>query len=128
MKKTVITLAVVAFAAAAVQATTTSANIVGYSKDTVQSGLKISTFQFSAGSGLASEVYGDSLTEGTKLYTYNGGSGYGAISTYETYFDLNTFQNVTGWNPSVTIGVGDGVWYEAVSGFEWVANRPFDVN
>ena len=116
MKKTVTVMLAVALGAFIAQAQTTSDNIVGYVKETVQPGLKISTFQFESGSSLASEVYGDAFDVGSKIYTYNAGSGYGQISTYESYFDLNTFMMVTGWNPDVTLASGQAYWLENAGG------------
>jgi plastocyanin domain-containing protein len=116
MKKMMIISALTACAAVVAAETVTSANIVGYNKDTLPVGLKISGYQFSADETL-DDIYGGQYPEGTKLYTYTAGAGYGASATYETYFDLDTYQNVTGWNPAtVTLSTGQGYWLDNSSG------------
>ena len=115
MKKTVITLAVVAFAAAAVQATTTSANIVGYSKSTSSTLYAIAANQFS-GNDNPSEVFGSSYPVGTKIYVFSGGSY--STTEYIDTFDEN-FNAVQAWSPdTLTVTPGTGYWVENNSGSE----------
>lgn len=60
---------------------------------------------------------------GDKIYKYDGGY---TISTYEEVFDYGTYTFIPQWNPStVSIGVGEGFWYEAVAPATWVATKPF---
>jgi hypothetical protein len=67
---------------------------------------------------------GFSPTRCDKVYAFTG-TGY-AISTYSSVFDYGTYTYVDKWDPdTLTIDVGEGFWYEAVSAQTWVATRPF---
>ena len=118
MKKTVITLAVVAFAAAAVQAQTTSANIVGYSKSSYAGGFFISANQF-LGSSTVSEVYGDSLPANSKVYTFDGSSY--TIASYGSVF-VPGQGLVTQWDDDLSLSAGVGYWVETPSATEAVVS------
>ncbi len=105
MKKTVITLAVVAFAAAAVQATTTSANIVGYTKITATGGeLSLVALNFTPGSTLVSDIIGDQLPSGSALHIWDK-----VNQTYNTV----TKTSRGGWGNTATIDLGNAFWIQA---------------
>jgi hypothetical protein len=108
MKKLGITLAVVAFAAVAAQAQTNSSNIVGYNKDVHVGGFLISANQFSGTT--PTEVYGDQLPSGSKIYTFDG-TGYSA-ATYGPVFVPGTGL-VTKWNLELDLSAGTGYWVES---------------
>jgi hypothetical protein len=112
MKKTVITLAVVAFAAAAVQAQTTSANIVGYSKSSYTGGFEISAMQFDGGAAGPTAVYGDQLPSGSKIYAWDG-SAY-TIASYGSVF-VPGQGLVTKWNSEPSMEAGSAYWVETSS-------------
>jgi hypothetical protein len=89
---------------------------VGYSTDAGPTGLHIAGYQFIDGSETVESVLGDQLPVGTKVYLYTTGSGY-SISTYESYFDLDTFTTVTNWNPKTAdLSGATGFWVENNSG------------
>jgi hypothetical protein len=96
MKKLVLITAVIACAAMVMAQTVTSQNIVGYSKEANDS-LQINAAQFWVGAGnTTTEVYGDQLPVGSKVYVYVPGSGYGGnIATYQSVFIGGTART---WN------------------------------
>ncbi len=103
MKKTVITLAVVAFAAAAVQATTASANIVGYAKVNAIGGqLTLVALNFSGGSTI-SDLIGDQVPQGTVVNLWDKDG-----NTYVT--DTKTR---AGFSSTATVDLGDALWISA---------------
>ena len=102
MKKTVITLAVVAFAAAAVQATTTSANLVGYSKVSAVGGqLSLVALNFEATTTTVADIFGDQLPANSKIHLWNG-------SAYSTVIKNSR----SGWGVG-SINRGDAFWIES---------------
>jgi len=126
MKKTVITLAVVAFAAAAVQATTTSANIVGYIKNSYTQGsspaLSMKGIPFTASANnTVSELLGSTLPLGTVVYTFDGAI-YSSVSFGEITERQGSFPNFvdvvvgTNWTEngtsasSFSLNAGQGAW------------------
>jgi hypothetical protein len=88
--------------------TVTSQNIVGYSKEANDS-LQINAAQFWVGAGnTTTEVYGDQLPVGSKVYVYVPGSGYGGnIATYQS-----VFIGGTAWNLEQDLSPGVGHWVE----------------
>ena len=103
MKKTVITLAVVAFAAAAVQATTTSANVVGYAKVTANKGaLTFTAINFDTGSETYAGLY-DALPNNSTLYVWDKDNNQ-YVSANKGFF---------GWSGAAatrTVANGDALW------------------
>ena len=120
MKKLGITLAVVAFAAVAAQAQTTSANIVGYVKNTSYEGLQIFTVPFT-GSTTVAELFGGNVPVGTSIYAYNNdgsSAGYASVS-YTTSSGFVAGQGVvttTNWNGTLTLESGTGYWIQIPGG------------
>jgi hypothetical protein len=103
MKKTVITLAVVAFVAAAAQAQTTSANLVGYTKVNAVGGeLTLVALNFSGGSTIG-ELLGDQVPQGTVVNLWDK--------------DQNTYVTDTktraGFSSTSTVELGDALWISA---------------
>lgn len=111
MKKLIMTAAVVACAAVVTAQTVTSANIVGYSKNSaVGSGaIDIVSPQFLAGDvGMTIADAFSGVTEGAVVYKWNG-AGYDVATFYEGFgwFDA-------GFNPKddVLIAQGEAVWLQ----------------
>lgn len=105
MKKTVITLAVVAFVAAAAQAQTTSANLVGYTKVSATGGqLSLVALNFTPSSTSVADLIGDQLPNGSTLHIWDK--------------DAGAYSSVTkaargGWGAVATVELGDAFWIEA---------------
>ncbi|MEE9358730.1 MAG: hypothetical protein V3U62_10790 [Sedimenticolaceae bacterium] len=61
-----------------------------------------------------------SPAEGDKIYKFSGGTY--QISTYADVFISGVI-----WSPSLTLEVGEGFWYDSLSGSstDWIANKPF---
>jgi len=115
MKKSTIALVAVAFAAFATQANTTSANIVGYVKDTGNVGFHIANYAFTSSDTSPQGVFGSQMPLGTKVYTFDG-SGY-SISEYKSVFSFETFTNVDQWEPNtLDLSGANGFWIENASG------------
>jgi hypothetical protein len=102
MKKTVITLAVVAFVAAAAQAQTTSANLVGYTKVNAVGGqLSLVALNFEGSSSTVADLFGDQLPANSKVHLWNG-------SAYSTVIKNSR----SGWGAG-SIARGDAFWIES---------------
>ena len=118
MKKLVMTVAVLACAASFVSAqTVTSANMVGYSKVSNVAGLQIGSAQFLVGdSNTVTDVFGDQLPVGSKIYKFDPANGYGGnISTYSA-----VFLGGTAWNVELELLPGVGYWVEAAADAETI--------
>jgi hypothetical protein len=90
--------------------------------NSIVTGLQLLTYPYPVARNILDLGF-DGASIGDKIYTYDGGY---SISTYEEYFDLGSFMNVTNWNPNtIELDVGEGFWYQAVAPGTWVANRPF---
>ena len=124
MKKTVITLAVVAFAAAAVQATTTSANIVGYYKGAKPAG------EYS----IIANNFGDTTLEAMiglnhlaspfsasadKVSVYTPGLGYATYALYQDFGGANqewrSVDSFFATQGDVLVEQGSAVFFDAVA-------------
>jgi hypothetical protein len=108
MKKLVLITAVIACAAMVMAQTVTSQNIVGYSKG-ANTGLELGSAQFFVGTGnTVTEIFGDQLPVGSKIYKYDPVSGYvGNIATYSS-----VFLGGTAWSPELSIAPGEAYWVE----------------
>jgi hypothetical protein len=120
MKKTLLIAAAALISASAI-AEVTSANIVGYYKDTGApsggaSSLHISGYQFTETNATPETVFGSQLPLGTKVSTYNGGYQF---STYEESVDYGT------WPPTTNVGWSADLDLSGQAGF-WVQN--FDIS
>ncbi len=111
MKKIIATAAMAACAAVVTAQTVTSANIVGYNKETATSaGFAISGAQFETGAtNTPSSVYGDQLPSGSKIYKFNG-------TSYDTSEYGSVFVPISGlvtkWNVELDLSGGVGYWVE----------------
>ena len=110
MKKLVMTAAVLACAASIVSAqTVTSANIVGYQKEsTTNGGFNISSMQFEDGVGTVESIYGDSLPLGSRVYKWTP-TGY-VISTYA--FVPFPPPGANTWSVNHTLNSGESWWVD----------------
>lgn len=118
MKKTVMTAAVLGFAASIVSAQVYSQNIVGYVKKTApQNGLAIQGVPFLGTNSVSvSELFSDTLPLNSKIYVYGAG-GY----SIEQYAEENSgppFFNIsTNWSPDTTTIDGTaGFWIQLPAG------------
>ena len=110
MKKLVMTVAVFACAASIASAqTVTSANMVGYNKAAMATGLQILGTQFDTGDNTPEGIFGDSLPYGSKIYSYNGGY---SIST----FTEGVFGNPDDWDTALDLGQIQGYWVQIPAG------------
>ena len=117
MKKIIMTSALVACAAVVAAQTVTSANVVGYSKQTApgNGAFKIISNQFIADDEVGAtldEAFGDSLPENTELYAWDGG----AYKIY-AYFGWNGgWTDATSFAPAGTnvIERGNSLWVKNV--------------
>jgi len=90
--------------------------------NSVSTGFQLLSYPYPVASTVAD--LGLSPAIGDKIYAFNGATY--DVSTYESVFSWVTFTSVDQWNPNtLTIGVGEGFWYEATAGQTWIANRPF---
>ena len=104
MKTMGIALAVVTFAAMAVQAQTTSDNIVGYSKVNAVGGeLSLVALNFEAASTTVADLIGNQLPANSKIHIWNG-------SGYQTAIKNSR----SGWGAG-TIARGDAFWIESAA-------------
>ena len=119
MKKLIMATAALACIASVVSAeTVSSANIVGYTKDTADdAGFHIAAMQFINATNSPESIYGDSMPKGTKIYLYNG-SGYDT-STYQDVF-VPGQGSVLKWGTDLDLVSGVGYWVETPSAAEAV--------
>lgn len=62
---------------------------------------------------------------GDKIFVYSNTGGYTTIS-YAVSYPPPAYDRVEGWsNPSLTIPVGGGFWYQTSAPASWIVNRPF---
>lgn len=119
MKKLLMTVAVLACAASVVSAQVTSANVVGYNKNTSQAGLQLYSLQFfGSADATPTSLFGDSLPVGSKLYIWAndgaGGGNYSAIAEYiQPPFPPGA---ATKWDSDPVVSLGDGFWINLPSG------------
>jgi hypothetical protein len=105
MKKIGIIIAVVAFAAFAAQAQTTSANIVGYTKVSATGGqLSLVALNFTPSSTSVANLIGDQLPNGSTLHIWDKETG---------AYNSVTKATRGGWGTVATIELGDAFWIEA---------------
>ena len=115
MKKATIALVALGFVAFAAQAQTSSANIVGYVKDSGAPGFHIANYAFTSSDTSPQGVFGSQLPLGTKIYTFDGSSY--SISEYKSVFDFSTFTNVEQWEPNtLDLSGANGFWIQNSSG------------
>ena len=119
MKKLLMTVVVLGCAAAVTAQTVTSANMVGYSKTSNIAGLQIGSAQFFVGAGnTTTEVFGDQLPVGSKIYAYDPASGYGGkIATYSS-----VFLGGTAWDIELDLAPGVGYWVETPSAVDSIVS------
>ena len=104
MKKIGIIIAVIAFAAIAAQAQTTSANIVGYSKINAVGGeLSLVALNFDSSSATVADIIGDQLPANSKIHLWNG-----------TGYSTSIKNSRSGWSAG-TIARGDAFWIESAA-------------
>lgn len=115
MKKTIVALVLLAAASGQAADVVYSANIVGFTKMTVEKGSRtIVGIPFNNGEGQTpSSVFGDQLPVGTKLYAKPKGESY-QIETYKsTSSGPPSFTITTGWTPDTAVlDAGVGYWLE----------------
>lgn len=115
MKKIMLAAVGFAFAASIASAQVTSANIVGYNKDTANAaGLHISGMQFLNETNTPTSVYGDQLPKGSKIYKFDG--SYTIVTYTDVFVPIQGL--VTKWSSEVDLGNGDGYWVEVPSASE----------
>ena len=101
MKKSVIICAVVALTAVIVNAQTTSANIVGYSKITAVGGeLSLVAVNFETGGLTVNDIFGASLPNLSTVYVWD--------KVSNTY--VSSTRGRAGFSPDRTIVNGDAMW------------------
>ena len=138
MRKILMTAAVLTCAASIASAqTVTSANIVGYNKiATVNGDLVLAGVPFNGVSNTVSEILGDTLPMGTKVFTFNGASYdsvyYGEVKESQggfppTFVVVGTNWTFTGQEiADLIVPLGSGFFYNSAQDVEWVYERPFD--
>jgi hypothetical protein len=87
----------------------------------IQEGLQLLTYPYPVERTILQLGFNPSV--GDKLYVWDADTGY-VIVTYGPVF-VPGQGLVTKWNSDLTVQVGEGFWYSAVSNSNWVVEKPF---
>jgi len=119
MKKTLITLASLMIAGAAFAQTTTSANIVGYSKAVTVEGLQILSDSFTSEvTSTPESLFGDTLPYGSQVLAFPPPSGPYQIATFNQGF----WGAPDAWDITFDLPAGTGFWVKLPSGSSTTTN------